>query len=192
MEQPTKTSRLEQTTGLILLGIIVIIIMIFWVIKPQMNSLKDANAKVKAKTTELSKKQQMLENMNVLESQIKSNSKLVSKLNIVLPYSSPGASGLVMQLETMAKATGVSMKSLTPLANESKVNYDEPAAALNIQTYRFTFNAVGSYSNIKSFFTKIEKNLRPISIKNINLSSAENGADPEISAQVDAETYYSM
>jgi Tfp pilus assembly protein PilO len=192
MEQPTRTTTLEQTTGLLILGIIVIVGIIFWVIKPQMNNLKEANAKVKAKTEELTQKQEMLSNMNALESEIKSKASLVNKLNIVLPYSSPGASGLVLQLNNMAKAAGVTMKSLTPTANESETNYEEPAQDLNIKTYSFTVDIVGNYSGVSNLFKQMEKNLRPITIKNISIASAEDGDNPTLSITIDAETYYSM
>lgn len=192
MEQPTRTTSLEQTTGLIILGIIIIVAMIFWVIKPQMNNLKDANAQVKAKTEELNQKQQMLSNMDTLASEIKSKASLVNNLNIVLPYSSPGASGLVLELTNMAKAAGVSVKSLTPTATENTANYEEPAQDLNISTYSFTVDIVGKYAGIKNMFKQMENNLRPITIKNISIASAEDEANPTLTITISAETYYSM
>ncbi len=192
MEQPTRTTALEQTTGLLILGIIVIVVIIFWVIKPQMNKLKEANARVKAKTVELSQKQEMLSNMNSLATEIKTKANLVNKLDIVLPYSSPGASGLVLELNNMAKATGVSIKSLTPTANESSANYEEPAQELNISTYAFTVDVVGKYSGIKNLFKQMENNLRPITVKNISIASSEDGDDPTLTITIAAETYYAM
>lgn len=201
MEQPTGNDHsLEQLVGLVTLTIVVILALIFWLIKPQISKLRDMNAQVKAKNEQLKATQAKLDSMNALQSEIANKKDLVDRLNIVLPLNNPQVADIVLELNTIANATSVDIKSITPMGL-TELSPEETGTAENAQStsesiipsvvpYEMTFGLTGTFDNIKKFFASTEKNLKTFRIKSVNITSSTETNNPELSLEINAETYY--
>jgi len=196
MEQPTGNDHsLEQLVGLVTLAIVIILVIIFWLIKPQVSTLKDINAQVSAKKQELTATEEKLASMNALSKEITSKKEVVDKLNIVLPFNNPEIADIILELNNIASKSTVELKSIVPtnnltgLSSSAESSETADSETLNVATYELNFSITGSYDGIKDFFTNIEKNLKSFKVKAVNITSSGNN-DPILSASIIADTYY--
>ena len=205
MEQPSEAKKTEQAAALLLLFLIIIIGLIYAPyigIKPQLEILKEKNLEAAVKKTDLRTKEQQVENLKELESEIKAAQSTVRKLAIALPKGAE-VPEILVQIEAMASSSGLSISDFTPskeqLIDSGKVEAGiregegapegTKSAEPTVDAYGFSMSVEGPYSAVVKFLNTLETNLRPIKITQADLTG-EIGDNPKISATFDMQAYY--
>lgn len=157
---------LNKTTTIVPLSILVILALGYFVILPMMSSLKEFNLKIAAKDQENSEMGQKISDLNSLKTEFNNAKQDVELLGLALP-SSDQVPEILVQLETIANKSGMIISNLQPGKSSSL------GTAFNLTTQ-------GNFSALDLFVNSLEKNLRPIQIKSMNLSSSTNSTGGSI------------
>ena len=191
MDQPTDINKkTEQIGAIMVLVLVVIIALIYLVIKPQTDSLKQNNIQAAAKKTLYNDQAKQIANLTSLSSQLASSATQVQQLSTALPKHQD-VSELIVQLSAIATSQGLTISSLNPSTSQSAIAPTESTTSSQptVGTYDFTLSITGTYSQIYGFLQALETNLRPINIQKVDFASG-SGSDPTISANMTMETYY--
>lgn len=150
----------NQSSVIILICVLIITSVAYFLINPTLAKIKDSNIKLSAKTNEINEMKTKISSLQTLATDFTSATDQVKKLGLALPTDSDTANVLV-QLETMAISSGLQMNSIQPSTQAKK-------GVVNM-----TVSLQGEYTSLVNFITAMEKNLRPIDIKTINIASAK-------------------
>jgi hypothetical protein len=178
---------------LILLGVI-----FYFGFKPLLNNLHSTNLDVKTKKEELSLKQKKLDNlksMKVKLNALKDNLLLMKK---ALPKEED-MPGILVQTEALASQSGLSVSSLSPspsketqqASSESEVTEGVPQTVsqqTGVNSVSYSLALTGGYPSLISFLENIEKNLRPTTIKSVNISAGSK--DKPLSINLNLVSFY--
>jgi len=137
----------------------------YFVINPGITGLKDASIKLDAKTKEAADLSDKITTLNSLQSQFTQATDTVKKLGLAIP-STDQMPEIMVQIETMASESGLRVNSIQP----AKVTAaGEQTAQSSVPV---TVSLQGDYPGLYAFLTKMEKDIRPMNIKSINIASA--------------------
>lgn len=173
------------SVGIILAIILVIVFLIF----PQISRVKNLSLKIKEIKTNLSQKNDLL---NKIDEKIAEYNKLtqkIQKINLAFPSQKQKAE-LIVQLESLTKETGLALKSIN--FNESKKGEEKGAyRVLNI-----SLSLSGTYQAFKNFLVSLEKNIRLMDVQSVSFSSPEkvvaSGLIGPIGSQIVNELEFSV
>lgn len=149
----------NQSSNIILLGILIILAVAYFVINPSVGKIKDLNIKVNAKTIEVQKMQEKLDALELLKNKFNQSQEQVKKLGLAIPTENDMPEILV-QLESMALKSGLKVNSIQP-SKEGKKGVE----LINI-------SMEGEYPPLVDFIDLTEKNIRLMTINSISLASA--------------------
>ncbi|MDO8513151.1 MAG: type 4a pilus biogenesis protein PilO [bacterium] len=151
------------------LGIIIIAILALVTIKPYAFEVRATNAKIQAFREQTKRTQDKINKLNDLKPTLEEYKTKIDDLRLAMPASQQIPEVLVM-VEAIARDTGLTISGL-----DIQPGSDEGEVGVNM-------SAVGSYDNLSYFTAKLEKNLRPIRIKSMSLSSS--AGDSQLSVAV--------
>lgn len=152
------------------IGIIIIAILALVSIKPLTLEVRTTNAKIKAYQSQSMAMQQKIDKLNELQPKIEQYSTEINNLKMAMPAAQQIPEVLVM-VESIARNTSLDISGfdIQPSSGTSEVT-------VNMQ-------AAGSYENLALFTDKLEKNMRPIAIRTMSVTSA-NGDAQRVSVAV--------
>jgi hypothetical protein len=142
---------------------------------------KEAEAK-SALTTKLSDANTLVSNYNNLGN---SQQQLIAD---ALP-NSPQFTQLVALMNSLANASGVQIKSMSPTAGNGGVAQAPTTSASPSTTpmpYVFSVEVEGPYGQVVNYFQNLELSARPMRV----LTSSFQGTSSDLKATVDIQTYY--
>jgi len=94
---------------------------------------------------------------------------------------------LATSLEKLIKGQGLGIESITGIDDESNQQKASSSASPTPIEMPFKVGIKGSYDNIQSFISVLERSIRPFSINKVEFKAAQ-GTD--VSLSIDAKTYY--
>jgi len=193
MDQPTEIRKSEQIGAILLLAILIIVGLIYLIIKPQLANLKENNLELAVNKNNLKNKEQQINNLNQLASQIQSNQTTVQKLTVALPDKEKIAE-LLVQIDALSSGTGTKIAAFSPVGAESQTssqdnNQTSVSAEKGVGMYSFDLTLAGPYSGIANYLKELQKNLRPIKIMALSITGGSSES-PILSATFNMQTYY--
>lgn len=141
------------------IGIIIIAVVAMVSIKPLVVEVRATNAKIQAYQQQSTLAQEKIDKLNELRPKMASYKTEIASLKMAMPAAQQIPEVLVMT-EAIAKNTGLNISGLDIQPGSGG---DEVAVNMS---------ATGSYSNLAQFTNQFEKNLRPIRVKSISVSSS--------------------
>ena len=163
MDQKSKSSSAMFIT---LACVIVIGGVGYFVINPGISGLKDASVKLDAKAKEVTELNDKITTLKSLQSQFTQASDTVEKLQLAIP-STDQMPEIMVQIETMASESGLRVNSIQPAKETTAGNVAESKASVPV-----TVSLQGDYPGLYTFLTKMEKDIRPMNVKSINIATA--------------------
>lgn len=148
----------NQSSTIILISILVIAAVAYFFINSYISQIKDLNIKLSARSDEITQMQSKIDALNSLKNDFSQNSDKAKKLGLALP-SGDQIPEVLVQLETIANSSGLKVSSIMPAKENAK---NALSLSLSLQ---------GEYPGLVSFISSLEKNIRPVNIKTINLAS---------------------
>ena len=153
------TAKSNNPTIIALISFVFIIVIAYFFIYPYVGELKKASINLDAKTKEVTETKNKITTLKSMESKFSSSSDMVKKLGLAVPGSDQMPEILV-QLETMASASGLKVSSVQPSKEAAK------------GVVPVTVTLQGDYKGFTSMLAKMETNIRPMNIKAINMAAA--------------------
>lgn len=173
--------KLPQTTALIfLIGAVVFGLTVF-----QFLSLPTKNQKIKTAENELVILRQKNETLSGILSEVKTLESNAEVARTALPVSDE-VPALIMQLEQIAKQSGVAVQHLG--FGEDKVAEESVDA---VRSVSLTMVVTGSYEALQTFFKNLEETLRVINVTNFRFSPAQQAEQGNaLSITLGARAFY--
>lgn len=154
-----RENKVQNTTSIYpLLIILVCALLGYWVINPKIVEIKEYNTSIAAKEKDTTTLDEKIQNLKSLQKQFTASPSDVEILNLAIA-DDPQMPEIIEQLTSMASKSGMTIKSIRPDYRDAT---NETVVGITLR---------GDYINLINYITEIEKNLRPASVKSLNLSS---------------------
>lgn len=184
--KPVTNIPIVKTYSSTIFTLFIIIIFIFYAIKPTIETILVLQKKLENSTQVLEKVNQKALNLSQGKTNFeKLDSSLKSKIENTIPDTT-NLKSLIQSLEQTAKKheASVSALQIQPLVIET--NTDNQLGKLADIT--FTFNVEGEYRNLVLLLQELKSSLRLISIESLSLSKLYEGAG--LSMSISGKAYY--
>lgn len=135
---------------------------------PSVNNLKDASLKVAAKDNEINLINKKVNDLNTLKSEFTNFQNEVNVLSVAAPTTDQMPE-ILTQLQALAQKSGLEVNSIQPNTASSK------SLAVNLSLR-------GGFPNMLIFLQNLEKNIRIMNIKTVNLASTQKDNQTTITA----------
>ncbi|MBP7928204.1 type 4a pilus biogenesis protein PilO [Patescibacteria group bacterium] len=169
-----------------LLALVVILVMIFVIIIPTINSKpqkEEELAKAAALNQQLRVKLENLNKMKNLENVVGDYSQLVTRVLVDKPM----VPELLTQVDTIASESGLTVTKLTYSFTEA----DKIASAGNAYPYiNVSLGAEGSYEQLIAFFESLEKAARVVYVQNFRYSEENKETTNNLAIQITLASPY--
>lgn len=156
MNEPIKSNLSSIIT---LVCVLLIGVIAYFYLNPAISRLKDLNTKVAAKDKEINLLTDKINNLTQLQIKFNQNQAEVKELQLAAP-SSDQVADILVELEAIGAKSGVKINSIQP-------SKDTQSSQVPVNV-----SVQGDYLALTNFVAATEKNIRPISIKSINLTSS--------------------
>jgi len=183
---------------IIIVSVIVILLVAYLFISPTITGLKDTNYDLKIKQNDLSRAEEHLENLKILESTFKSQKTEVEDIMKALPTYSD-IEDMLVTMETVANQNGMQVTNVAPQEadlyyyeeDEEEIIEEEGTGGLTMQELVIDVGLKGSYQNLEKVLAAFEENRRPIDINTISIGGGGETYDPNaLSITLNLTTYY--
>lgn len=159
-------------------------------IKPEIEKVGKKRALVFSKSEAFQDQKNAVLKVQELVSKLKEAKQLGETIALIMPQK-PDVTGLMGQLQTMAKTSQAELKSFTikPLPFES----DEKPLVRRLGIYGVDFVVEGSYESVKIFLKSLETNVRIMNIDSFTigpLGGAEKVVQDFYSAKISFRVFY--
>jgi Tfp pilus assembly protein PilO len=94
--------------------------------------------------------------------------------------------GLIAQLENMAGATGVSLKSIAPDTSVTATTVTTPSDSPQPQEYKVALTTLGDYASLQKFLAAVENSVRPMKVTALQIG----GSGSELTTSLSISAYY--
>lgn len=156
---------------------------------PMIKTSKSTRVELSERKVYLADRKEIIKRIAELDEEKNQWEGQVSKLDIAFPIDSDLAN-VIFQFQNFAMDSGLIMKDIN--------HNEQPSATISGgRELSINSNLIGSYTSLKSFFGKIEKNLRIIDIQRIDLApeaetdqDAAGRGEPLFSANFVAKLYF--
>lgn len=193
-----KTPQKKEELGFLILSIVfsllLILVAVFFILKPLFIKVSSLQVEMK---NEQAKHQALLEKINTLQALKGEYEKLEKEAimaNAAIP-SEEGVGELFVQLENLAKSTGLSLKSFKKEKPQTQSpspggqgSLSEDFSGLN--SFDFTLTTAGTYISFKNFLEALEKNIRPLKINSINFNKPSFGRSIYLDVEIKGKGFY--
>lgn len=169
----TRAKNIKATTNLAVLSLLVAILVGILLIYPQITKIKALSATVNQKESELEQGLREVSEIKEFALLLKSAKSDIEKLGVAIPEEERADEAL-LQMAVAASNAGI---SITGVGVDAQGSQDaQEGELLPSGTVTLTISTQGEYLKTVDFIKKAENNLRPASLRNINLSSDEEGS----------------
>lgn len=144
-------------------GILGVLGMSYFYVAPQMTALKEARAITQAKEQDSATLQAQITQVDQTAKQLNAQPESLKQLALAAP-SSTAYDQLLVALQAIASESGVILSSIHPTSGVATTGATQQATA--------TLAIKGSYSGVHLFLETVAKNIRPLTITNLALTSA--------------------
>ncbi|MCA9327143.1 type 4a pilus biogenesis protein PilO [Candidatus Saccharibacteria bacterium] len=93
---------------------------------------------------------------------------------------------LVTSLESLVASQGVSIKSISGIDEEASQAANDASSAPQPVAMPFTLSVSGNYESIQKAISALERSIRPIQLKSVEVA----GNQADLTLTIDAQTYY--
>lgn len=153
---------MNKSNIITIISLIGIVVVGFWGTYPMITQLKDVNLANRAKAQEITLTESKINNLNTLKTDFQRFQTEVSMLSVVAPTTDQ-LPEILVQIETMAKKSGLEVSSIQPDKASSSSQTD------------VNLSVKGSFAATLSFLQNLEKNIRPAQVKSLTINSGKLG-----------------
>ena len=165
-------------------AIIIAVIIIFIIIRPQLTAVSDTQDAIAEQTAVLQSREEFLRTIDRKVSELNSQQIHEERLSVMLPAEEQVADALRV-IHRAAESSGASISSLVNAsgaiqsqANANRARGGASSIPATVVPLGFTMEFGGTYQQFRAFITEIERSPRLMDIDTIQLSSS--GAETEI------------
>lgn len=156
---------------------VIIIALVYYVISPFVNSVKELNTDLIVKAQEITAMEEKINDLKIIKDKFEQDNETLDLLNTAMPQDEEIDSFLV-QLSQMADNASLIVDSIQPGEKDTE---GMPTVTISVQ---------GDYENVALFIEYLENNVRPLTIKSIDISSDKSGKEISIvSATIEIEIF---
>lgn len=142
-------------------GILGVLAMGYFYVAPQMTELKTARATTQAREKDAAALETQITQVNQIAQQLNSQQSALQQLALAAPSSS-AYDQLLIALQAIASESGVVLSTVQPASGNTTAG----------QQVNVTISLKGSYGGMHLFLENTAKNIRPLTITNLSLTSA--------------------
>ncbi len=102
----------------------------------------------------------------------------------------PNPSAPLVQLEGLVRASGLSIQTLTPQPNRASAVPSVGGLVKPVGTLTFKVSFVGSYEQMKDFFSKMESNVLLFEVRSLNIQPSGKAGFNSFNGNVEIVSYY--
>lgn len=154
---------------------IIVIVVIFFLIKPLWRSLGDLRQELAGKEKEVSKLEELLTEFAQLKNDYQTEKEVIDKIILSLPKQKD-MPFLLTQFETISSKNTLVLESLTlgqpaekkRVVSAATAQVDSQSGETLIKSVPLDLRLVGTYSALKSFLTDIKESIRSLEVISIN------------------------
>ncbi|MCL5795162.1 MAG: type 4a pilus biogenesis protein PilO [Patescibacteria group bacterium] len=145
------------------------ILLVGWfLLVPSVENLKNASLKVAAKDNEINAINKKVNDLNTLKSEFNNFQDEVNILSVAAP-STDQMPEILIQLQALAQKSGLEINSIQPNTASTK------SLAVNL-------GVKGGFPNMLIFLQNLEKNIRIMQVKTVNLASTQKDNQTTLTA----------
>lgn len=171
--EKSKTNQLSTLAALLLL---VAILVIIFVVVPQVSSIREYSNQITQKEADLSSGEEQVQAIREYALVIKAARADVEKLGVSIPTEEK-ADEAVLQIASAASSAGIDLMSVSIASSSSSVSESATSDSGAGGTLSLTISTTGEYGKTIAFVGNLEKNLRPVAIKNMSIAvDSENSS----------------
>ncbi|MDP9212005.1 MAG: type 4a pilus biogenesis protein PilO [bacterium] len=188
------SSRYNVIAAIVAGGLLGVILIVSLLVVPAWNRLQELGREVPVEQQKRDQAEQDLENLKDAKQFFEEQATDVERVNLALPVR-PEVPTLLAILESLAIDSGVYLDGFTPqqlgaaeAAAQAQAEPTADAAPGGVDSLEVTANFSGTYSSLLNFLYSLERSLRIVDVKVINVSAVEDtGA---ITGSISFRTYY--
>ncbi len=148
------------------INFLIVIAIVFWLILPKFDALKDLNLKIDIKDLEIQTQENYFKNLDDISKKLDSFPTEVAKVNSAIP-DALSVHSLLNLLQEKSSNSGLILK---------KIDFDQSSALKEnpkIISLSASLELAGSYQAFKNFLKSLEKSARMIEFNNFSISSSQ-------------------
>lgn len=183
-------SKYNVIAAIIAGGLLATIILSFFLIRPAWGNLKKLGTEIPAEQVKRDKAQLDAQNLENARKFFNDKKDAVEAVNTAVP-AQPAIPSILVVLEDLARQNNVFLTSFAPqqlgaaagaaggatgTAGDSAGAAGDSAGAANVNSVEITANYKGQYSSLINFFFSLERSLRLVDVKTLNVNSSQAGA----------------
>lgn len=149
----------EHSSLLPLLAVIVAIGLGYLVINPKIAELRSLNNQISAKNLDITAMQEKINNLTILKQKFSESPGDVELLNLAVPKDSQ-IPEIIEEVTAMAGKSGLEVNAINPVVQQTSSGETEVSISVN-----------GDYISFVNFSENLEKNIRPVTFKSVNIAS---------------------
>ncbi|OQA52625.1 MAG: hypothetical protein BWY43_00414 [candidate division WS2 bacterium ADurb.Bin280] len=168
----TEGKKATNVTNLAVLALLVAILVGILLVYPQISKIKTLSATVNQKESELNEGLMEVSEIKEFALLLKSAKSDIEKLGVAIPEEERADEALLQ----MAVAAGSAGINITGVGVDAQGAQSSQEAEGGSGSVTLTVSTTGEYGKTIDFIKKAEKNLRPVSFRNITLSSDDESS----------------
>lgn len=157
----------NKTALLIFVLIVLTLLLAIFLAWPKVKDLKQINTQVGALQGEKTALDSKIKALEEAQSQIAAAKPSIDTLNIAVP-NNPAMPEILVSLESIVGRTGLVLNQLSPASTGEGVSSGEAKVTISVS---------GSYPNVIRLLETFEKNIRPIKVNSLALTSSGETGD---------------
>ncbi len=158
-------------------------------IKPSFENITQLRSEVKTLQVKLETQERNIQKLKELLAQFSSLESARQVLALTLP-NDPNIPQVVNTVQGLASMNNVEISNFqTDLLAFKSLGADGPEYARNVGTVRSRVSISGNYDEFKKFVSQLEKNVRLMDVKELNITAANSGSRG-LKFDVSADAYY--
>lgn len=158
------SKKATRLTLFALLALVVAIIIAYFATLPFYKDFKQTSFDIAVEKQEITKGKQRIDEVNQAYAKLRGMKRDIELLDVAVP-AEPAIAEALIQINEIVNRSGLQIIAITP-AGEEEETTGEVQVTLSVQ---------GPFRGLQEFLRLSEKNLRPISVKSLNILAQEDG-----------------
>lgn len=168
------------------------VLILMLLVRPAWSKLQELGQEIPVEQQKRDQAKQDLENLESAKSFFDDQTEQVDTINTALPIQ-PDVPSILLILEGLAVDSGVQLDGFTPqqIADQAGVAQQQQSAPTGVDSLEITANFSGRYPQLITFLYSLERSLRIVDVKAINVNAIEGDSeDSVITGNISFLAYY--
>ena len=181
----------KRALSLLLTAIFIVTSLVIYVslILPEYENVKTLRGQLTSKTNLYNNEQRAITQVQNLIAQYQGSARLGDQLSLVLP-SEEAVSSIMSQLNAISQLNSIKIQGVGIEYLPIKPAATSLTSAHGIGTLRLDLKLAGTYASFKAFLSDMEKNVRVMDTKLLQIDKTGNDNDDSYLFSLNVDTYY--